>query len=246
MLGALLLFMFVYLSVLLFYMERIGEHAVCGDNRNELNANSKDRQKKQEAPEEHEMGGLDDGEILNFENFNNVNGSHKFIVPNIVHLIYLRVPFIKFYQALCIYSIFLNHNPELIYIHCDNCSFTGYYWDEINSIEPLRKKIRIHELPTRNHIFGIKYGWIQHRADLWRLLILMNYGGIYLDNDVYVINPLHEFRRFEMVVSLEKELKFIMGNQVLIAHKNARFLKAHFDSYRTQYVRERWYYNGGK
>jgi hypothetical protein len=71
----------------------------------------------------------------------------------------------------------------------------------------------------------------------------MHYGGIYLDNDVYVIKSLNEFRKFEMVLSIEK--KSIIGNQVLIAHKNARYLKAVYDSYRTKYNASSWYYNGG-
>ena len=29
----------------------------------------------------------------------------------------------------------------------------------------------------------------------------MNYGGIYLDNDVYVVDSLDEYRKYEMVVS---------------------------------------------
>jgi hypothetical protein len=36
-----------------------------------------------------------------------------------------------------------------------------------------------------------------------------------------------------------------IGSQVLIAHRNARLLKAHFDSYRSDYIRTQWYYNAG-
>jgi mannosyltransferase OCH1-like enzyme len=71
----------------------------------------------------------------------------------------------------------------------------------------------------------------------------MHYGGIYLDNDVYLVKSLNEFRKFEMVLSIERN--WIIGNQVLIAHKNARFLKAVYDSYRTRYNASSWYYNGG-
>ena len=35
------------------------------------------------------------------------------------------------------------------------------------------------------------------------------------------------------------------GSQVLIAHRNARLLKAHFDAYRRGYNRTQWYYNAG-
>lgn len=62
-------------------------------------------------------------------------------------------------------------------------------------------------------------------------MILMNYGGIYMDNDVYVINSLDKYRKFEIAVSWDGDSEGV-GVQTLIAHKNARLLKAHFDMYR--------------
>ena len=59
----------------------------------------------------------------------------------------------------------------------------------------------------------------------------MNYGGIYFDNDVYVVKPLHEFRKYEMTVSWDGD-DLGIGIQVYIANRNARFLKAVYDSYR--------------
>jgi len=64
-------------------------------------------------------------------------------------------------------------------------------------------------------------------------MILMQYGGIYFDNDVFVVKPLNEFLKYEISVSWDEphELHGV-GVQVLIAHRNARLLKAHFDVYR--------------
>jgi hypothetical protein len=76
-------------------------------------------------------GCIDD--YLDFEGFDNVNGVNKSIVPNIVHLIYLNETNINFYQMICIFSIYFNHKPELIYFYCDDCSFHGKYWEQIKS-----------------------------------------------------------------------------------------------------------------
>lgn len=171
-------------------------------------------------------------EWLDFEGFNNKNGTDKLIVPDIVHLLYLQHTEIKFYEMINIFSIYLNHKPSLIYLHCDNCSFHGKYWHQIKRHTELFKIIRINSIPFHSTIFGIEYGWVNHhRSDVWRLLVLMNYGGIYFDNDVYVVKPLHEFRKYEMTVSWDSD-KDAVGVQVLVAHKNARLLKAHFDAYR--------------
>lgn len=59
----------------------------------------------------------------------------------------------------------------------------------------------------------------------------MTYGGIYLDNDIYVVNSLDKYRKYEMTLGWEIVNKFI-ANQVIIANPHARFLKTFFDSYR--------------
>ena len=73
----------------------------------------------------------------------------------------------------------------------------------------------------------------------------MEYGGMYFDNDVYVVNSLDYYRKFEMSVGMENAHTWVMGSQVLIAHKNARLLKAWFDSYRSNYKKNEWYTNAG-
>jgi hypothetical protein len=103
------------------------------------------------------LGCIDD--YLDFEGFDNINGVNKSIVPNIVHLIYLNETNIKFYQMICIFSIYFNHKPELIYFHCDDCSFHGKYWEQIKSYKGLWSIIKIHKIPYKERIFGKKYGW---------------------------------------------------------------------------------------
>lgn len=45
------------------------------------------------------------------------------------------------------------------------------------------------------------------RSDIWRLQLLMHYGGIFLDNDVYVIKSLKKYLKYEMVVSWDQPRK---------------------------------------
>jgi hypothetical protein len=170
-------------------------------------------------------------DILSFEGFDNQHGASQNIVPNLVHLIYFKKSTLKFEEMINIFSIYFNHRPDLIYIHCDTCSFSGKYWDQLKSCTGLWNLIRINQIPETSTIFGVKFGWIQHRADIYRLLVLMNYGGIYLDNDVYVIKSLAKYFKYEMTVSWDSD-KDGIGIQVIIAHRNARLLKAHYDSYR--------------
>ena len=77
----------------------------------------------------------------------------------------------------------------------------------------------------------------------WRLLVLKKYGGIYLDNDIYVINKLDKYRHFEFVLGWP-DGEWI-GNMLLMGHKDARFITQFIDTYKN-YRPDIWYYNGGE
>ena len=66
---------------------------------------------------------------------------------------------------------------------------------------------------------------------------MMKYGGIYLDNDVYVIQNLDKYRKFEIAINWD-EGQFL-GSQVIVANRKARFLALWLDSYR-EYHPELW------
>ncbi len=187
-------------------------------------------------------------DLIDFEGFDNENGTSEPIIPNIVHLLYLQQPYIKFYQLVNILSIYFNHKPDFIYIHCDDCSFRrDKYFEILKNYKDIWQIIKIYKIPFKTTVFNKTYKWINHhRSDVWRLQLLMNYGGIYLDNDVYVVRNLNEYLKYEMVVSWDEPIELNgIGVQVYIAHRNARLLKAHFDSYRYDYNESSWFYNAG-
>jgi hypothetical protein len=55
--------------------------------------------------------------------------------------------------------------------------------------------------------------------------------GIYLDNDMILVNSLNKYRNFEIAVSWDSDIDGI-GNQVIIANRNSRLLRAMYDGYR--------------
>ncbi|KAH6932769.1 hypothetical protein HPB50_014878 [Hyalomma asiaticum] len=71
---------------------------------------------------------------------------------------------------------------------------------------------------------------------------LLYYGGIYLDGDVFVVQSLRRFLRYEATVSCQEHGSF--GNMIMIFHKNSRFLRLYMDTYR-QFNDSIWYFNGG-
>lgn len=98
-------------------------------------------------------------DIIDFEGFDNINGLNRSIIPNIVHLLYLQQPYIKFYQLINIFTIYYNHRPDNIYIHCDNCSFAGKHFETLQNHKPIWDIIKFYRIPYKETIFGVKYGY---------------------------------------------------------------------------------------
>ena len=95
-------------------------------------------------------------------------------------------------------------------------------------------------LPIPKSVFGQKFSdyWgLFHASDFARVNIMQKYGGIYLDNDMFVVQGLDHYRRFEMVVAWDQGQ--FLGNQIIICNANARFLPMWIDTYKV-YDASKW------
>ena len=185
---------------------------------------------------------------MDFCGFNNVIGAQEFIVPNIIHFIRFKTFELSFVEYVVLLAALRNHKPDKFYIHTDipEIQYTGKYWELVRKNSELWSRIQVLHLQVPTEIFGQKLNekWrFYHGSDICRIRILMEYGGIYLDNDSFVIRSLNKYRKFECVVNWDENQS--IGNQVIIAHKNSRFLQLWLDSYRF-YRSGLWYYNGGE
>jgi mannosyltransferase OCH1-like enzyme len=177
-----------------------------------------------------------------FDNFDNVTGAEHFIVPNIIHFIRFQTFELNFVDYMVLLAALRNHKPDKFFFHTnvENAQFTGKYWGLVQQDEDLWSRIKVLFLEAPSEIFGQKLseGWrFYHGSDIGRIHVLMKYGGIYIDNDSYVIRSLDKYRKFEFVVNWDDDQ--FMGTQVIIAHKNARFLPLWLDSYR-DYRPDKW------
>ncbi|XP_069702132.1 uncharacterized protein [Periplaneta americana] len=180
-----------------------------------------------------------------FEGFNNVTGTAngELIVPNILHYVRIRRKSFSFIEAVCILSAFKNHKPDMIMFHTDMTEFTGPYWEKIKNTPGFSYKINKIKVPR--HIFGKQISrqyFLLHATEFMKIKTLMDFGGIVLDSDIYVVKSLKGFRKYEMAIGWENGA--CISTRVLIAHKEARFLKLWLQSFR-QYYPSKWYYNAG-
>lgn len=164
-------------------------------------------------------------EPISFDGFNNETGVNFFLVPNIIHFIRFNLPEYSFVDYVIMRAAMRNHRPDYFFIHTNVPaeSFHGKYWDLIRQDREMWSRIQIHPLEPPSEIFGQKLGrdyHLWHAADIERIRIVMKYGGIYLDNDVFVVQNLDKYRRFECAMNWENNL--YLSNQVTLMTKRSK------------------------
>ena len=174
----------------------------------------------------------------------NETGFTNYIVPNVVHYVRFEDHYVDFVMYVSIKSVLLNQQPDQIVIHCDCNQLRGKYWDLLAAENAISNVISVQKLDRPIKVFNQPLSSVYHASDIARIMILLEHGGIFLDNDVYIVKSLDQFRKYEL--SLGWPEGEFLGTQVITAHKDARFLKRWLQSYENNYKPEKWYYNAGE
>ncbi|KAL1465810.1 hypothetical protein WDU94_005350 [Cyamophila willieti] len=185
---------------------------------------------------------------VDFRGFNNYTGypSGCYVVPDIVHLIKFNQEEFNFIEMICIASILINHKPQSVRIHTNNLfGFKGKYWDVIQRLPNFDRVQLVYLMkPTSIYGFSLEHGYgAWHSSDIARLRLIQTYGGIYFDSDVFVVQSMHPYRRFEF--GLEWNYHMNLGTQIEFGHKDARVIPLWLETYK-QYNSSLWYYNAGE
>ncbi|KAJ3316848.1 hypothetical protein HDU76_001513 [Blyttiomyces sp. JEL0837] len=151
-------------------------------------------------------------------------------IPKIVHFVFgLQADFggqpFMFVNYMAIKMARDSIQPQIIYFHY-HFEPTGRWWELAKPLVRLRK---IYKVPRQ--IFGNKVVKYAHKADVVRLQILMEYGGIYLDSDVFVYRNLDPLLHHDFVIGKEEDIG--AANAVILANRHSKFLKGWYNSYRT-------------
>uniref|UniRef100_H2Y704 Alpha-1,4-N-acetylglucosaminyltransferase n=1 Tax=Ciona savignyi TaxID=51511 RepID=H2Y704_CIOSA len=131
------------------------------------------------------------------------------------------------HNYMSILSVYEYHIPDLIIFHT-NCEPNGTYWEALKTTIDSRMKIVKRSPPTS--IWGHTVKKVEHQSDVARLEILLEVGGIYMDDDVVVLKSLDSLRMEEMV--LGEENYDALANSVIMADPGSWFLRKWFSYYR--------------
>jgi FkbM family methyltransferase len=110
-------------------------------------------------------------------------------IPKIIHLLYFgETEFYNFHHR-CIHSM-IQYMPEYeirIY-NTREPPAENVYWQDIRN----HPRVRIHKMDAPQFYDGFELKHFQYKADVTRLELLYEHGGIYLDIDMLIVRPFHE------------------------------------------------------
>lgn len=143
-------------------------------------------------------------------------------IPKIVHFIFglvLGAGDFEFHHYLAVKSAYDVIQPDAIYfwMHYD---LKGQWWD---AAKPMVNVRRIDLIDT---VYGHPIHHFAHRADVLRLKVLHEYGGIYLDMDVVSLKSFDDILNHSFVLGQEGESGEIgLCNGVILSQPRAPFLR---------------------
>lgn len=152
----------------------------------------------------------------------------KPVIPRIVHFVLIGDvgKEFKFHHMLTLMAAQRFIKPKRIYFWHDNLPI-GKYWEEtLNKT----KNLYLVQRERPKSIFGNSIKVIEHATDVMRLEALLEYGGIYLDSDSIVVNPIDPLLYFEVTMGREDEVAF--GNAILFSVPWSDFFKIWYLEYK--------------
>lgn len=162
-------------------------------------------------------------------------GIDEYLVPNHIHFYRYgsAASDLSLTDVLCLLSAFRVQQPDRIFIHTDNVQSTvdsfgkSRYGQRLLKVPGFEKVLHIQDYPQPKHVFGIPFTakykeW--HISDIARLRILRKYGGIFLDNDAYLVRNVNHLRKKELSIGLLSGSGSI-ENTILVSHRDSQVLK---------------------
>lgn len=146
------------------------------------------------------------------------------MIPNILHFVGLGGVQFTFIHFLAIASAWSVNRPERMFFHYDT-EPVGVWWD------PIKPYLSLNRVAAPREIFGNPIKHYAHQADVIRLEMLMQHGGVYLDLDVICVNPFQPLLNEQFVMGIEPDRG--LCNAVVLSAPQAEFAQVWYDRYKS-------------
>lgn len=167
------------------------------------------------------------------------------LIPNIAHMVWIGGGSMNFLFYMGVLSLIYVAEVDHVYIHGDQPP-TGEYWEKIKHNPKL---LWIYRRPPR-YVYGQPISVLSHISDVWRVELMIQYGGIYMDTDAVFVRKLTpEIRAYDAVSSLDSWPKGhppypdVINFGVCAGKRNAKFWTLFRETF-SEYYDNDWAYNG--
>ena len=157
--------------------------------------------------------------------------SKEGLVPNIAHMFWIsEKPMSFLFYLSCLSQIYILR-VDALYLHGDKMPH-GPHWDIIKR----ESKLHFVKRSWPNRVFSNHVNILNHMADVFKVDVMLRYGGIYTDVDAVWINPLpSHIREYEAVASYDWPQMYntwpdYIQNGVLLGKKGAPFWYKYLES----------------
>ena len=157
-------------------------------------------------------------------------------IPNVCYFVFgfkKQTEEFMFCYFISVYSAYLINKPDAIYFYYHYEPY-GKWWDELKNIPKIKfKKINI---PTT--IGDKKIIEVAHKADIVRMKLLNENGGIYLDIDTICVRPWKKLLKNKVV--LGKEIPSGICNAIMMCQKRTKFFDLWLKNYENEFQPNGW------
>ncbi|OWA50754.1 hypothetical protein BV898_15260 [Hypsibius exemplaris] len=170
--------------------------------------------------------------------------------PLIVHYVWfhrnqLQPAAVTFLDCLGVLSVMKNLRPDVIFVHTDVPDFWPF--DPCNAIISNWTGLQLVPAHRSFVVGGKRIHFVEHEADIIKLKLLRQYGGLALDFDVYLINGTkfrEVYHAHPCVLSEERHQR--LNNGFVACRRGAVYPQMILqESYVADYQPDQWVYNIG-
>ena len=152
-------------------------------------------------------------------------------IPKVIHLLYFgETEFYNFHHR-CVHSM-IQYMPDYdIRIYNAKEPVGNKYWDDIKK----QARVSIHKIDPPVFYDGFELKHFQYKADVVRLELLYEHGGVYLDLDMLIVRPFHDVFKsgHSFYISEERAGIHSLINAFLAAKPKNEFIKLWLDSFKS-------------
>ena len=152
-------------------------------------------------------------------------------IPKVIHLLYFgETEFYNFHHR-CVHSM-IQYMPDYdIRIYNAKEPIGNKYWDDIKK----QGRVTIHKIDPPVFYDGFELKHFQYKADVVRLELLYEHGGVYLDLDMLIARPFHDVFKSGHSFYISEERAGIRSliNAFLAAKPKNEFIKLWLDSFKS-------------